>query len=82
MFINEYFVVYPEGDIQEIPRRLGINEMVDINGNPLELPLATPRMIVFRVSRISVKENRGGNESYHYLELMSRQELSPYVRSR
>jgi hypothetical protein len=39
-------------------------------------------MIVFRVSRITVHENKGGNETLHFLELMSAHELAPYVRGR
>jgi hypothetical protein len=35
-------------------------------------------MIVFKVSRISTKENKGSRETYHYLELMSAAELLEY----
>jgi hypothetical protein len=80
MFMNDYFIVFPEGDAQEVPERLPLNSLVDINGRELPLPLPTNRMIVFRVSRIKVDENRGGNETYHYLELMSARELDPFVR--
>ncbi|GHV17878.1 hypothetical protein FACS189493_6310 [Spirochaetia bacterium] len=81
MFTNEYFIVFPEGDVQEVSRRLPLNEVVDINGNPLSLPLGTNRVIAFRVSRIKVNENRGGNETLHYLELLGAEELLPYVRA-
>jgi hypothetical protein len=81
MFMNEYFVVFPEGDVQEIPSRLSLNDLVDVNGRPLELPLPTTRMIVFRVSRIKTDENKGGNETYHFLELMSADELRPHAKS-
>jgi hypothetical protein len=80
MFTNESFIVFPEGDAQEIRGRLSVNELVDVNGAPLNLPLVTNRMIVFRVSRIRVQENRGGNETFHYLELMTAEELAPSVR--
>jgi hypothetical protein len=79
MFITEYFIVFPEGDAQEIRGRLSLNELVDINGNPLELPLQTNRMIVFRVAKISTNEHKGGKEIYHYLEQMSARELLEYV---
>jgi hypothetical protein len=82
MFLNEYFIVFPEGDVQEIPGRLSINEIVDINGKPLSLPLKTNRMIAFRVSRITVNENRGGNETLHFLELLSAEELLGYTGNR
>jgi hypothetical protein len=80
MFMQDFFIVFPEGDVQEIPGRLSVNELVDINGRPLDLPLPTSRMIAFRVARIRVEENRGGNETYHYLELMSAEELSSYAK--
>ncbi len=79
MFISEYFIVFPEGDTQEIPGRLSINEMVDINGNPLDLPLPTHKMIVFRVARIKTNEYKGSSETLHFLEQMSADELLPYV---
>jgi len=77
---DEYYIVYPEGDVQEVPGRLGINQLVDINGQPLPLPISDRRIIAFRVEKISVKENRGGTETYHYLDLVSASELSAYVR--
>jgi hypothetical protein len=82
MFLNEYFIVFPEGDVQEIRERLSLNEIVDINGNPLDLPLGTNRIIAFRVSRIKVNENRGGNETLHFLELLSAEELLAYTGNR
>jgi hypothetical protein len=39
-------------------------------------------MIAFRVARIKTNENKGGNETFHYLELMSAEELIPYAGSR
>jgi hypothetical protein len=79
MFMNEYYIVFPEGDVQEISGRLSLNELVDINGVPLPLPLPTNRMIVFRVARINTKENKGGNETFHHLELMSAGELEEFT---
>ncbi len=80
MFNEESFIVFPEGDIQEVGGRLKIGTLVDVNGLPLTLPLASARTLAFQVSRISVKENRGGNEVYHYLDLMTVDELSPYAK--
>jgi hypothetical protein len=80
MFMNEFFIVFPEGDVQEISRRIPVNEIVDINGNTLPLPLPTSRMIAYRICRIKTSENRGGNETYHFLELLSAEELVPYTR--
>ena len=79
MTINEYFIVFPEGDVQEIKRRLPFNTLVDINGNPLALPLPTNKMIAFRVARISTDDKKGGSETYHFLELMSAEELNEFT---
>lgn len=80
MVIPEYFVVFPEGDAQEIPSRLPLNAVVDINGRILDLPLPTNRMIAFRVARIRVREDRGIHETFHDLELLSAEELLSYAR--
>ena len=79
MFMTDYFIVYPEGDTQEIQGRLKLNELVDVNGNPLLLPLPTNRMVVFRVVKISINEYKGGKETYHFLEQLSAQELFEFV---
>jgi hypothetical protein len=79
MFMTDYFIVFPEGDAQEIQGRLTLNQLVDINGNPLALPLPTNRMLAFRVAKISTNEYKGGKEIYHYLEQLSARELLKYV---
>ena len=75
MYMEEFFIVFPEGDTQEVQGRIRINTLVDVNGNPLPLPLPTNRMVVFRVARVQQKESKGLSETYHYLELMSANEL-------
>lgn len=72
---TEYYIVYPEGEAQEIDGRLGIGAFVDLNGAPLALPLPTRRMIVYRVGRISTREGRNAVEILHYLELVPAAEL-------
>jgi hypothetical protein len=79
MFINEYFIVFPEGDTQEIKGRLPINAVVDINGNILSLPLPTNKMIAFRVTRIKTDEKKGSSETYHFLDLLTAEELLEYM---
>ena len=79
MFVSEYFIVFPEGDTQEINGRLILNQLVDVNGNPLNLPLPTNRMVVFRVEKIRTNDYKGGTETFHYLEQLSAQELMEYV---
>jgi hypothetical protein len=82
MFYEEFYIVFPEGDVQEVPERLPFNALVDMNGNVIYPPLATNKMIVFRVNRIKTNENKGSNETFHFLELMSANELLPLVEKR
>ena len=79
MFMTEYFIVYPDGDTQEIQNRLMINQLVDVNGNPMNLPLPTNRMIVFRVEKIKTSDYKGGSSTYHYLEQVSARELEEFA---
>jgi len=79
MIYNEYFIVFPEGDAQEIQGRLPFNAIVDMNGNVLSLPLPTNKMIAFKVAGIKTDEKRGSNETYHFLELLSAEELIEYT---
>lgn len=79
MFISEYFIVFPEGDVQEISGRLPFNSLVDMNGNVLSLPLPTNKMIVFKVAGIKTEEKKGTSETYHFLDLLSAEELIEYI---
>jgi hypothetical protein len=79
MFVSEYFIVFPDGDIQEISGRLPFNSLVDMNGNVLSLPLVTNKMIVFKVAGIKTDEKKGSSETYHFLELLGAEELLEYT---
>ena len=78
---DEYFIVFPEGDMQEIPSPLRIGQIVDLNGTPLHPPLASAKIIAFRVSRIRRKEERSLSTVLHDLELLGVGELAAYARS-
>jgi hypothetical protein len=81
MFQDDYYVVFPEGDVQEVPGRIPVNSLVDMNGRPLPLPLPTNKMIAFRVQRVRTVENKGISETFHHLELVSAAELLAMVKS-
>jgi len=80
MTIPEFFAVFPDGDTQELPGPLRIDQLVDLNGRPLPLPLATDRIIAYRVAKIRRQEGRGEEASYHYLELVPVTDLAAYCR--
>lgn len=79
MTVETRWVVYPDGDRQEIERLLGVDEMVDLNGNALVLPLKHSRAIVYRVWKIRRVEERGELFVLHYLELVPERELRSLV---
>jgi len=79
MHISEYFIVFPEGDVQEVNRRLPFNTLVDMNGNVLSLPLPTNKMIAFKINGIKTEEKTGVSNTYHFLEMLSAEELLEYV---
>ena len=80
MTIDEYYIVYPEGEIQEIESTLRIDELVDLNGRPLPLPLENPRIIAYRIVKIRHTEERGVHGVLHYTELVPAAELLAYCR--
>jgi hypothetical protein len=75
MTLDEYYIVYPDGDSQELEAPLRIDELVDLNGRTLRPPLPTAKMIAYRVVRIRHKEERGIHAVLHYVELVPATEL-------
>jgi hypothetical protein len=81
MTINEYYIVYPEGESQELDIPLRIDQLVDLNGRLLPLPLSSPRVIAYRVVKIRHTEERGVHAVFHYTELVPAAELLAYCRA-
>ena len=80
MTSTTYKLKYPEGDEIEIRYALNFNQLVDINGNPVRTPIPSPKMIIYRVFRISTTEERKAITKYYYLELIVGQELFGLAR--
>jgi hypothetical protein len=78
MTIDEYYIVYPEGECQELEAPLRIDQLVDLNGRPLPLPLPSPRVIAYRITKVRHTEERGVHAVFHYAELVSASELRSY----
>ncbi len=71
---------YPEGDEKEIEQSLNFNQIIDLNGRPISTPIPSPKMIIYRVFRVSTKEERGEVIKYYYLELIVGEELLGLAR--
>ncbi len=53
-----------------------MNQLVDLNGNSLPLPLPTARMIVYRVWKVTTQTSPRHEENvFYHLELVTRPEL-------
>jgi hypothetical protein len=81
MTIYEFEVVYPDGDRQEIPHRLSLGQVVDLNGFPLRTPLSNLRTIAYRVMKIVHREERGEYTIEHHLELVPINELLEFTET-
>jgi hypothetical protein len=79
MQLYSYFVVYPEGETQEIQGHLGINALVDLNGRELALPLKDHRIIAYRVVKMRTEEERGETRRYYFLDVVPAAQLIPYL---
>ena len=79
MTLYNQYIVYPEGDIQEITNTLTVDRIVGLNGVPLQLPLPTPKMIAYRVSKVVKREKKGEVNRYYYLELLTRKDMLEYT---
>jgi len=74
-------LVYPEGDEQEIGWHLRFNQIVDVGGRPLSLPLSTVRMLAFRVYRITNEETRNEHLVRYHLEQLYPEDLAEYAQN-
>jgi len=79
--LDEYYLIYPDGDSQEIEGPLEINQVVDMNGRPVRISFPAPRMVAYRIFRISHQEERGIRRRLHFSELMNMDELNSYARN-
>ena len=79
MILQTKRVVYPEGDSREIEHELRINDMVDLNGFLLSMPLESSRMIVYRVYKMSTEVSVGEEVRNFWLERVGQRELEEYA---
>lgn len=79
MTLYEYYLVYPEGDIQEISHAVHVSSLVDINGNKLATPLPTNKMLAYYVQRKHTREERGIVQVHYILDQLTADELLDYI---
>lgn len=79
MTLYEYYMVFPDGDIQEIRHPLSLGTLFDMNGNPLQLPLPTNKMIVYEVCGKRTREENGIVITYYKMVQLNAEELLAYL---
>ena len=79
MTLYEFHLVFPEGETQEIEHQLSVNDIVDVNGCPLPLPLPTNRMLAYHVARKRTAEETGLVVTWYFLEQLSAADLLEYL---
>lgn len=75
MTIYSKYLVYPDGETQEIEHSLRVGMIVDLNGLPMSGPVKSQRVIAYRVLSARQREERGEHSTYYGLELVSPYEL-------
>lgn len=70
---------YPDGHSQRAARPLQYGTLLDVNGNELELPLQTSKMLVFRVWKATTEETRNETIRHYHLEQVYPTELRDWV---
>ena len=79
MTLYEYYIIYPDGEKQEISGPVSIGTFLDINGNELPQRLPTNKMIVYQVQGKQTMEERGIVQTVYILEQLDAEELLDYV---
>ena len=80
MILEENYLVHPDGERQEIENSLQMNQVVDMNGRPLRIASPAPRIIAYRIFRVSTRDETGFRRRFHYAELLTMEQLESFAR--
>ena len=79
MTLYEYYMIFPDGDTQEVSDELMVGSLYDMNGRRLIPPLPTNKMIVYQVCGKRTREERGIVATYYAMEQLDATELRAYI---
>lgn len=79
MTLYEYYIAFPEGELQEIHGSLPTGELIDINGNVLMQPLSTNKIIAYQITGKRTLEEKGIVKTVYILNQLDAGELSCYM---
>lgn len=81
MTIYEQYLVFPDGDTQEIEHSLTIDTIVDVNGIPLSAHSIQATNLMYRVYKIQKQEKTGSCTTFYYVEQLSIYEVTALRQS-
>ncbi len=79
MTLYEYYIVFPDGEEQEIFNPISVGKLLDMNGRPLPDRLPSNMMLVYQVVAKRTMESRGIVKVYYSLEQLDANELLDFV---
>lgn len=79
MTLYEYYIGFPEGEMQEIQGALPAGKLIDINGNVLHTPLSTNKIIAYQITGKRTLEENGIIKVIYILNQLTAQELTAYM---
>ncbi|HPO49979.1 MAG TPA: hypothetical protein PLO89_06595 [Spirochaetota bacterium] len=74
-----YFLIFPEGDNQEISHSLRYGDIIDINGNVYSPSSLDPRKIAYEVTGIQKKTHFKETTIYYRVEKLNRNEVADEI---
>lgn len=79
MTLYEYYIIFPDGEKQEINHPLNVGMLIDVNGNILPEKLKTNKTLAYQISSKRTLEQNGIVQTIYMLEQLSADELLDYV---
>ena len=74
-----YFLLFPEGDSQEIYHPLKFGDIIDINGNVCSRSDLNPRKIAYEVTGVQKKTHFKETVIYYKVEKLNSNEVSDEI---
>ncbi|OHD29226.1 MAG: hypothetical protein A2086_16675 [Spirochaetes bacterium GWD1_27_9] len=71
----EYYIIFPEGEKQQVSAPLDFGDIVDINGIRYKKEQLSPRQIAYQVTGMKKEHNFKETTIFYKLELLNRDEV-------
>ncbi len=79
MTLYEYYIIFPDGEEQEVFKPIPVGGLLDMNGQLLPSRLPSNKMLAYQVVGKRTSETRGIVKTFYTLEQLDAQELLDFV---